>query len=105
MNARISARVNRSGWSPAEEFDLVVRGLVTHHAPRVFAVVEEFGTRQDARIAAWGMAHDTRTDVVGVDVGYVLAAGSPESAAVILGHGTDLATRVVWVDPTDEPEH
>ena len=41
-------------------------GLVADFAPRVFAVVQEYGDRVDGRIAAWGVAFTDHTEVIGV---------------------------------------
>jgi hypothetical protein len=62
-------------------FDEEIRSLVTDTAPRVFAVVQVYGEREDGRVAAWGFAHDEGEggevfDVVGVEGNVRLRVGS-----------------------------
>ena len=56
------------------EFAELVDELVAEDAPRLFAVLQEYGERADGRIAAWGMAFPDHADVVGVDHGFTSAA-------------------------------
>ena len=49
-----------------EEFAQEVAELVADEAPRVFALVQEYGERIDGRVIAWGMAFDDHAEVVGV---------------------------------------
>jgi hypothetical protein len=48
----------------AEEFVVVTEDLVADEAPRLFAVLQEYGERVDVRIAAWGMAFGERVEVI-----------------------------------------
>lgn len=75
----------------------MVDDLVAQHAPRVFAVAQELGEREDARIAAWGLAHEGGAHVVGVGGNTVLSSTSAEDAAVRFGLGDRLSARVVWL--------
>ncbi len=52
-----------------EEFAEGVRELVASSAPRVFALVEEYGERVDGWVIFWGMAFDDeeRAEVVSAD--------------------------------------
>jgi hypothetical protein len=50
----------------AERFAEILTGMVAAQAPRVFAVVEEYGDRVGAQIAAWGMSFQNRTHVIDV---------------------------------------
>ncbi|RSM45496.1 hypothetical protein DMA12_13615 [Amycolatopsis balhimycina DSM 5908] len=54
------------------EFDELVNGMVATFAPRLFAIVQEYGDRFDARIAAWGMAFDDEDEVEVISVGGAL---------------------------------
>lgn len=36
-----------------ERYGELVRAMVANHAPRLFAVVEDFGERVDGRVAGW----------------------------------------------------
>ena len=93
-----------SGHPPlgdAEKFAGILKGMVSANAPRMFAVVQEWGDRVDARIAAWGLAFDDRTQVVGVDGGIHLGGPAPEDALRVYGFGTRITPRLVWVDPDE----
>jgi hypothetical protein len=64
-----------------EEFAELLGGMVADGAPRLFAVVQEYGDRVDGRIAAWGMAFEDRAEVVGVDGFRPARVTSPDRAA------------------------
>lgn len=81
------------------EFTELVGELVAEEAPRLFAVVQEYGERVDGRIAAWGMAFEDCADVVGVDRGKYLRVPSPERAARAFSWCPQITARVVWVAP------
>lgn len=83
-----------------EEFDEAVVEMVVDEAPRLFAVVQEYGARVDARIAGWGLAHEDHVDVIGVGNSVHLGASRPEDMLRYF-HRRDLITaRIVWPDPT-----
>lgn len=82
-----------------EMFAEVLAGMVAANAPRLFAVVQEYGDRVDARIAGWGMAFDDRADVVGVNGNTHLSGESADGAVGMFGFGTHITARVVWVNP------
>lgn len=73
--------------------------LVTEEAPRLFAVVQEYGIRVDGRIAAWGMAFEDHAEVVGVDGGLRMNLGSPERAPRLFSRCPTITASVVWVKP------
>lgn len=81
------------------EFDEEVDELVAEEAPRVFAVVQEYGTRADARIAAWGMAFEDIAEVVGVDRSMHLRLRSPERATRFFQRRPHISAHVVWAKP------
>ena len=91
-------------------FASVLEQLVADDAPRVFAVVQEYGTRLDAWIAAWGMAFDDHAEVVSVEGHTRMSLQSPDTA--LLGfHEADehIHARLVWfnpetVTPTDDED-
>jgi hypothetical protein len=68
-------------------------------APRLFAVVQEYGERADGRVAAWGMAFEDGAKVFGVDRGQYLSLRSPERAVRAFNHGPHITARLVWVNP------
>lgn len=78
------------------EFTELVTGMVTDHAPRVFAVVEEYGTRVDARVVGWGLAYDDHVDVIGVHGTVHLGAAAPDKVLSRFGWGDRLTAHIVW---------
>ncbi|MBB5155941.1 hypothetical protein [Saccharopolyspora phatthalungensis] len=91
-----------SGMTPlcgADMFAAIVDGMVADFAPRVFAVVQEYGDRVDARIAAWGIAFDDHAEVVGVDGGLRMSLQTPENALRGFTWGSHITARLVWVNP------
>ncbi|QWF80613.1 hypothetical protein [Amycolatopsis sp. CA-230715] len=85
------------------EFDELVRDMVGTFAPRLFAVVEEYGERVDARVAAWGMAFDEEdgAEVICVDGGLRMSVRSPDRALAGFARRPEVSARVVWVDPIE----
>lgn len=81
------------------EFAELVDGLVADEAPRLFAVVQEYGERVDGRIAAWGLAFEDHAEAIGVDHGLYLSLQTPERAANAFNHHPQITTRLVWVNP------
>ena len=80
------------------EFTELVAELVAEEAPRLFAVVQEYGERVDGRIAAWGMAFEDYTEVVGVDRRVHVSLCSPERAVRTFSRRPHITARVVWVN-------
>ncbi|MEU4740525.1 hypothetical protein AB0G02_08650 [Actinosynnema sp. NPDC023658] len=62
------------------EFAELLDTMVTTAPPRVFAVVQEFGERLDAWVAAWGFAFEDRAEVFAVDDRSRMSLGKPENA-------------------------
>lgn len=88
-----------------EEFAALVDNMVADIAPRLFAVVQEYGDRVDATCAAWGMAFDDHAEVVGVE-GVRASLRSAENALRYFRCGSHITPRLVWVNPAaaTEPE-
>ncbi|MBB5955875.1 hypothetical protein FHS29_002456 [Saccharothrix tamanrassetensis] len=82
------------------EFAALIQGMVTDNAPRVFAVVQEYGERQDARVGAWGMAFPERADVVSADGTFTMSLQRPEGALRAF-EPPGVAARLVWVEGAD----
>ncbi|MGQ0837244.1 hypothetical protein [Actinokineospora sp.] len=80
-------------------FAEILARMVADAAPRMFAVVQEYGDRYDARIAAWGLAHAEHSDVVDFGGSVHLGLHTPESALRMFGVTGRLTPRLVWVDP------
>ncbi|HET9257398.1 MAG TPA: hypothetical protein VFO16_19655 [Pseudonocardiaceae bacterium] len=87
-----------------EEFTELVAGMVADEAPRLFAVVQEYGVRVDGRIAAWGMALDDRAEIVRVEGGRSMSLPAPERPAHVFSRHPDITARVVWVHPEKAPD-
>lgn len=85
-----------------DEFAELVTGMVTDHAPRVFAVVQEYGDRVDARVAAWGLAHADHVDVIGADGTIHLGAPHLESLLRRYDRPGGVSAAVVWPAATRE---
>ena len=92
----------------AELFPAVLASYVADHAPRMFAVVQEYGTRADARIAAWGIAHEGRYDVVAPEGTVCLGGRRPEDVLRFFHFRDRISAHLVWHDPSaatpDEPD-
>jgi hypothetical protein len=78
------------------EFTKLIDELVTEHAPRLFAVVQEYGERVDGQIAAWGMAFEDGAEVIGTDRTQHLSLRSPERAVRAFSCRPHITARVVW---------
>jgi hypothetical protein len=93
-------------WSE-EEFAAVVRQLAVDDAPRLFAMVEECGEAEDARVAGYGLAYDDRAEVDSVEGGFRLSSRSPESARALFEVSSRSMgvrrVRLVWLDEPKAP--
>jgi hypothetical protein len=87
-----------------EEFAEEVRELVAEEAPRVFALVEEHGERDNARIYAWGIAFDNHVEVISASGGLRVTFSSVERAQWRFSRRRKI--RLVWTSPaaTRQPE-
>lgn len=81
------------------EFAAILEGMVADEAPRVFAVVQEYGQRVDGQIAAWGMAFSDHAEVVSVDGRLRMSLKAPESALRGFHFGTHIRARPGVVQP------
>lgn len=86
------------------EFALLVDDMVSDEAPRLFAIVQEYGLRVDGRIAAWGMAFPDHAEVVSVEYDQRMSLDDPDSARRLLGRGNDITARLVWVESAASAE-
>ncbi|MDI2032295.1 hypothetical protein QFW96_26995 [Saccharopolyspora sp. TS4A08] len=102
MTSAIDGSPDESGLSPIcsrARFTELIEGLVADFAPKVFAIVQEYGDRVDAEIIAWGIAFDDRAEVVDVDGGLRMSLETPERALVAFRSGDAFTEHLVWVDP------
>ncbi|ANY09863.1 hypothetical protein AFB00_06930 [Pseudonocardia sp. HH130630-07] len=79
------------------EFAALVEGMVADEAPRLFAIVQEYRRRVDARIAAWGIAFADHAEVVAQ--GVQCRVGAPEDAVRLFTPDHRIGARVVWCNP------
>ncbi|MFE0023165.1 hypothetical protein [Amycolatopsis sp. NPDC059021] len=82
-----------------EGFDEAVAEMVAEDAPRLFAVVQVYGDRVDARVGAWGMAFENRAEVVTPDGRRRLVLGAPERALRWFARPANVTAHLKWVDP------
>jgi hypothetical protein len=89
-----------SGLMPLSDergFAAILESMVADEAPRLFAVVQEYGRRVDAWIAAWGIAFDHHAEVVAHGVQARLR--TPEDALRLFNLGSHIRARLVWFNP------
>lgn len=84
-----------------EEFAQEVAELVAEDAPRLFALVQEYGERADARVIAWGMAFDEYAEAVSVGRGRHGTFPSAERARQAFFRRAKV--RLVWTDAETTP--
>ncbi len=82
-----------------ERFTAILDSIVADGAPRVFAVVQEYGDRVDGWIVAWGMAFDDHAEVVVVDSGWRMSLQAPDNALYHFAGDEHCTPRLVWVNP------
>ncbi|HEX7662687.1 MAG TPA: hypothetical protein VF444_24745 [Pseudonocardiaceae bacterium] len=80
-------------------FAAILEGMVADEAPRLFAVVQEYGERVDARIAGWGMAFEDHAEVISVEGGIQANLDEPEGALSLFNRGSRIHARLVWFNP------
>jgi len=79
-------------------FAAILESMVADEAPRLFAIVQEYGQRVDARIAAWGIAFDDgHAEIAARGVQGRLC--SPEEALRFFNVGSHIRARLVWFNP------
>ncbi|GAB2981271.1 hypothetical protein [Amycolatopsis acidiphila] len=90
-----------SGLTPLSDepgFAAILENMVADEAPRLFAIVQEYGERVDGRIAAWGIAFDDgHAEIVARGVQGRLRA--PEDALRFFNLGSHIRARLVWFNP------
>ena len=67
----------------AAVFAALVREVAVEGAPRLFALVEEEGEAQGARVAGYGLAYEDRADVTSVEGDFRLRSESAENARTL----------------------
>lgn len=79
-----------------EEFAQEVTELVAEEAPRLFALVQEYGERADGRVIAWGMAFDDYAEAV--SVGRRRRGTFPSAERTRQAFARRAKIRLVWTD-------
>jgi hypothetical protein len=91
-----------SGLTPScdeREFAAILEQMVADEAPRLFAVVQEYGDRVDGRIAAWGMAFTDHAEVVSAEHKQRISLQAPENALRLFKFGNHIRAHLVWFNP------
>jgi hypothetical protein len=93
----------------AEEFTGLMQELAVEEAPRLFALVEEYGEAEDARVAGYGLAYADRADVNSAEGDFQLGSESAERARTLFEISSRSAgvsrVHVVWLDETTSVVH
>jgi hypothetical protein len=80
----------------ATDFMTLVAEMVADQAPRLFAVVLEFGDESEGRVAAWGMAFDDHAYMTTADGRNQYALAEPENALRYVRRHPDITPHLVW---------
>ncbi|MBP2322592.1 hypothetical protein JOF56_002977 [Kibdelosporangium banguiense] len=81
------------------DFPQLVAEMVADQAPRVFAIVLEYGEQIDAQVLAWGMALDESAYVVTVDGKNQYLLAEPENALKCVSTHPNTKPHLVWATP------
>jgi hypothetical protein len=81
------------------DFSTMVAEMVADQAPRVFAIVLEYGEQVDAQIVAWGMAVDESAYVITADGKNQYLLAEPENALRYVARSPDTTPHLVWATP------
>jgi hypothetical protein len=81
---------------PADEFEDVVAQIVAESLPRLFAVVQEYGTRVGVKVAGWGLVHDDGVDVIDIAGGVHLRVPQPEDVLRDFTVRNRITARIAW---------
>lgn len=85
-----------TGRLDEQQFSEILRGIAVDTAPRLFAVAQEYGERQDGWIAAWGMAFPDHAEVISVRGDFRMRVRRPENA--LRAYADDeVSARLVWL--------
>ena len=79
------------------EFSELVTEMARTEAPRLFAVVLEYGERVDAKIAGWGLAFEARADVISIEGRLRMTLPGPEQALRRFHTRPHVHPRLFWI--------
>ncbi|MBB5806980.1 hypothetical protein F4560_006748 [Saccharothrix ecbatanensis] len=108
LDERSPDTVTRPLWTK-EEFTNLLHLIAKEQAPRLFAIVEEYGEQEDGRVAAYGLAYPDHADVNSVEGDFHLVSQSPERARQLFeisAGSRGVRTHLVWLTsaPKDTEE-
>ncbi|WP_433274248.1 hypothetical protein ACQPZF_21225 [Actinosynnema sp. CS-041913] len=86
-------------WDEATSAQFLAE-LATEEAPRLFAVAVEYGERQDAHIAAYGMAFHDHAQVISTEGDFHASLQKAENALLYFTEGGDANARLLWLPRT-----
>ncbi|SMD26464.1 hypothetical protein [Kibdelosporangium aridum] len=89
--------------SDDEKFNSLLVEMVADQAPRVFAVVIEHGHREDAAIAAWGIAFEDSAYMVTANGNNHYSLAAAENALNYVRIDPRTTPHLVWSNPTANP--
>lgn len=79
------------------EYATLLAEVVAESMPRLFAVVEEVGDREDGWVAAWGLSFEDRAEVLPYRGGVRMSLPSAEKALRYFGRGGDVRASLHWI--------
>lgn len=87
-----------------DEFEQICADVIAENMPSLFAIFEEFGEREDARLVAWGLDFPDYTEVASLDGNTRVRVESPAEAEQLF-HQYDSETYglLIWCDPDSLP--
>ncbi|GAA3853777.1 hypothetical protein GCM10022243_19220 [Saccharothrix violaceirubra] len=90
-------------------FTILLHEVAREEAPRLFALVEEYGEPEDVRVAGYGLAYTDRADVNSVEGDFPLKSQDVERARTLFEISSRSAgvhqVHVVWLDETTAVAH
>ncbi|MGC4931826.1 hypothetical protein [Streptomyces sp. DT117] len=80
-----------------DEYATLLAEVVAESMPRLFAVVQEVGDREDGWVAAWGLAFEDRAEVVPYGRGVRMSLPSAEKTLRYFGRGGGVRASLHWI--------
>lgn len=100
MDAFVPDPAGRAPLTDEATFAGILASIVADAAPRVFAVMQEYGDRVDARVVAWGLDFGDSAAVVDPDGGLTMRLGRAEDCLRAFRFGSHISARLVRYDPS-----
>lgn len=86
-----------------EQFAGFAAGLVQDNAPRLFALVVEFGERVDADVAGYGLAYVDRAEFTSLEGDFHITSETPERVRLLVEASAEAArVHLVWLVPNGD---